>query len=81
MSCLAPAARIPSMAAWSFLRTSSVGWSNNPSQNFQLPRENAAYHVMRFVIDSENDFGIVEESLRKFMPKFLKLLGGGSCGV
>lgn len=79
----APAWRMPSIAAWLFLRMRSVGWFHkSDGKNFgMILGERVAYHVVRFVVDSEDNFWIGCKAARKLMPEFAELLGCGCCGV
>jgi hypothetical protein len=80
MSCLAPAALIPLIAAWSFASTSCVGCTREHDQHTSRDAVgDPTYHVMRLVVDPEDDLGVVNESACKLLPELAELLGG-RCG-
>jgi hypothetical protein len=83
ISWRAPAWRMPSIAAWLFLRMRSVGWFyESGSKNYgMIWGERAVYHVVRLVVDSEDDFWVGCKAARELMPEFAELLGRGCCGV
>ncbi len=39
------------------------------------------YHVVRLVVDPEDDLGVVDEAASKLGPEFLELLGSSGVGV
>ena len=80
MSCVAPAARMPSIAAWSFLRTKSVGcWPLPGASKHILEEIQLLYHGMWFVVNTEDHFWVVHKTASKLLPECLKL--GCSCSV
>lgn len=42
-------------------------------------REKVQYHIMRFIVNSKDDFGVINKAAGKLSPEFLKLFGSG-CG-
>jgi hypothetical protein len=44
-------------------------------------KEGDTDHVVRFVVDAEDDLGVACESLRKLSPELLELRSGGCCWV
>lgn len=84
MSCRAPAARIPSIAAWSFSRTSCVGCERTHCKSLNAgnwEQGHGIYHAVRLVVDSEDDLGVVDEPARELLPERAELLGGRCCRV